>query len=84
MRAAARIVDIEVSILEKMMKVPSQKRIYRDLDSGIISGVCAGVARYFDIDAVWVRAAAVAGLFIATPITLVAYIAAVILLPRLV
>ena len=66
------------------MKVPSQKRIYRDLDSGIISGVCAGVARYFDIDAVWVRAAAVAGLFIATPITLVAYIAAVILLPRLV
>ena len=65
------------------MKVPSQKRIYRDLDSGIISGVCAGVARYFDIDAVWVRAAAVAGLFIATPITLVAYIAAVILLPRL-
>ena len=38
------------------MKVPSQKRIYRDLDSGIISGVCAGVARYFDIDAVWVDA----------------------------
>lgn len=66
------------------MKLPSQKRIYRDLDTGIISGVCAGVARYFDIDAVWVRAAAVAGLFIATPITLVAYVAAVILLPRLV
>jgi len=41
-------------------------------------------ARIVDIEAVWVRAAAVAGLFIATPITLVAYIAAVILLPRLV
>jgi len=67
------------------MKVPTQKRIYRDLDAGIISGVCAGVARYFDIDdAVWVRAAAVLGLFMATPITLVAYVAAVILLPRLV
>ena len=66
------------------MKVPTQKRIYRDLDAGIISKVCASVARYFDIDAVWVRAAAVLGLFMATPITLVAYVAAVILLPRLV
>lgn len=36
------------------MKLSSQKRIYRDFDSGVISGVCAGVARYFDIDAVWV------------------------------
>jgi phage shock protein PspC (stress-responsive transcriptional regulator) len=66
------------------MKIPSQTRMYRDLDSGVISGVCAGVARYFDIDAVWVRAAAVVSLFVATPITIVAYIAAVILLPRMV
>ncbi|BFT31429.1 hypothetical protein D210916BOD24_26050 [Alteromonas sp. D210916BOD_24] len=65
------------------MKISSQKRMYRDLDSGVISGVCAGVARYFDIDAVWVRAAAVVGLFVATPVTLLAYIAAVILLPRM-
>lgn len=66
------------------MKMPTQKRIYRDLESGMISGVCAGLARYFDVDAVWVRAAAIVSLFVATPITLLAYIAAVILLPRLV
>ncbi len=65
------------------MKLSSQKRMYRDLDSGVISGVCAGVARYFDIDAVWVRAAALVGLFVATPVTLLAYVAAVILLPRM-
>ncbi len=65
------------------MKLSSQKRMYRDLDSGVISGVCAGVARYFDIDAVWVRVAALVGLFVATPVTLLAYVAAVILLPRM-
>ncbi len=65
------------------MKIPTQKRMYRDLDSGVISGVCAGVARYFDIDAVWVRVAAMVSLIIATPVTLVAYIAAVILIPRM-
>ena len=66
------------------MKMPTQKRIYRDLESGMISGVCAGLARYFDVDAVWVRAVAIVSLFVATPITLLAYVAAVILLPRLV
>ena len=65
------------------MKLSSQKRIYRDLDSGVISGVCAGVARYFDIDAVWVRGAAVAALVFMPIIILLAYFAAVILLPRL-
>ena len=65
------------------MKLSSQKRIYRDLDSGVISGVCAGVARYFDIDAVWVRGGAVAALIFMPAITLLAYFAAVILLPRL-
>jgi phage shock protein C len=65
------------------MKLSSQKRIYRDFDSGVISGVCAGVARYFDIDAVWVRGGAVAALIFMPAITLLAYFAAVIVLPRL-
>lgn len=32
------------------MKMPTEKRIYRDLDAAVISGVCAGVARYLDVD----------------------------------
>jgi phage shock protein C len=66
------------------MKMPSQKRIYRDLDSAIISGVCAGVARYMEVDTIWVRAAAAAALIFVPFIALVAYFAAVILLPRIV
>lgn len=65
------------------MKMPSQKRIYRDLDAAIISGVCAGVARYMEVDTIWVRAAAAAGLIFMPFIALVAYFAAVILLPRI-
>jgi len=68
---------------EIIMKMSSQKRIYRDLDSAVVSGVCAGLAKYFDVDAVWVRAAAVAGLFLAPVVVLAAYVAAVVLLPRL-
>ena len=40
------------------MKMPTEKRIYRDLDAAVISGVCAGVARYLDVDTLWVRVAA--------------------------
>ncbi len=32
-----------------------KKRLYRDIDEGIISGVSAGLAKYFDIDPVIVR-----------------------------
>lgn len=31
------------------------RRFYRDMESAKLGGVCAGVARYFDIDPVWVR-----------------------------
>ncbi|MEG3767006.1 PspC domain-containing protein [Alteromonas sp. 14N.309.X.WAT.G.H12] len=65
------------------MNLPdSDKKIYRDLDNGMISGVCAGVANYFSVEAVWVRGAAIFGLiFLSVPV-LLAYVAAVVLLPR--
>lgn len=31
------------------------RRLYRDMESAKLGGVCAGVASYFDIDPVWVR-----------------------------
>ncbi len=31
------------------------RRLYRDMESAKLGGVCAGVARYFDIDPVWIR-----------------------------
>lgn len=31
------------------------RRLYRDADNARLGGVCAGLGRYFDIDATWVR-----------------------------
>lgn len=64
------------------MKIPAQKRIYRDVNNGVIAGVCAGVARYLEIDAVWIRVAALVAAFMLPGIAVLAYVAAVFLLPR--
>ena len=65
-----------------MKTIYDNDRVTRDLSRAVISGVCAGVARYFKVDPVWVRAGAVLGLVFVPMITLPAYIAAVVLLPR--
>jgi phage shock protein PspC (stress-responsive transcriptional regulator) len=31
------------------------RRLFRDPDDHLVGGVCAGIANYFDINAVWVR-----------------------------
>lgn len=59
-----------------------QQRLYRLPHRGIISGVCAGIANYLNTDPLWVRLAAAAGLIFIPGITFLAYIAAVLLLPR--
>ncbi|WP_189407425.1 PspC domain-containing protein [Alteromonas halophila] len=64
------------------MKMPGNKRIYRDTNDAVIAGVCAGTARYLGVDSVWVRAGAVIAAFMLPGITLLAYLAAVFLLPR--
>ena len=33
------------------------RRLYRDLESAKLGGVCAGLAKYFGVDAVWIRLA---------------------------
>ena len=33
------------------------RRLYRDMENAKLGGVCSGVARYFDIDPVWIRLA---------------------------
>lgn len=65
------------------MKLPeNDKRIYRDTSNSMISGVCAGIANYLSVDTIWVRVAAVAGLFMFHMPVLIAYLAATFLLPR--
>ncbi len=40
---------------EPQHEVRIPRRLYRDLENAKLGGVCAGLARYFNIDAVWVR-----------------------------
>lgn len=65
------------------MKLPgSNERLYRRHHNSVISGVCAGIAQYLSVDPLWVRGAALITLFMMPAVTMIAYIAAVVLLPR--
>jgi len=43
-----------------------KKKLYRDEERKVIAGVCAGIAAYFDIDIVWIRA--LFGILLFTPL----------------
>src|SRR5205823_13052637 len=57
------------------------RRLYRSRGGRVIGGVCAGIARYFNIDPVLVRVGAVALAFLGGAGVL-AYLAAVLLIPN--
>ncbi len=61
---------------------PNPHRLYRNKRDGVIAGVCAGLADYFNMDTVIVRIAAILLLIFFTPFTIVAYIVAAIVMPR--
>lgn len=54
--------------------------LYRDRDNGMIFGVCAGIAHYFDINVVAARLGAVIGLLVAFVPTAIIYVLATLLL----
>ncbi|MBA3564205.1 MAG: PspC domain-containing protein [Gammaproteobacteria bacterium] len=56
------------------------KRLYRDQENGLLMGVCAGIADYFEWPVIAVRVAAVALLFFWLVPMLVVYITAGLLL----
>jgi phage shock protein PspC (stress-responsive transcriptional regulator) len=57
-----------------------RKRLTRSREDRVIAGVCGGLARYFDVDPVFVRIAAVAVAFIGGA-GLLLYLAALLLMP---
>lgn len=59
----------------------SPNRLYRDRRRGKLLGVCAGIADYFGFNRTVVRLAAVFGLVLFTVPTVIAYIAAGLLVP---
>jgi len=59
---------------------PQPKRLYRSRDR-VIAGVCSGIGRYFNVDPIVVRIVALVGLLLGGA-SLVAYVAALILVPN--
>ncbi len=57
-----------------------KKKLYKDKENAMISGVCAGISDYFDFDVSLVRIVAVILAF-GSAFGIVAYIAAAIVLP---
>lgn len=60
----------------------SPSRLYREPQTGVLFGVCSGIAGYFGINPWIIRALAVMGLIMFTPPTAIAYILMAMLLPR--
>ena len=58
------------------------KKLYRSSDNKIIAGVCAGLAKYLDVDPVVVRLVWVIATLISMGLGVLAYIAAWIIIPE--
>jgi phage shock protein PspC (stress-responsive transcriptional regulator) len=59
---------------------PAPRRLLRTRDDRVVGGVCSGLARYFNVDPLIVRIAAVALIFVGG-FALIAYLAALLLVP---
>ena len=61
---------------------PNPHRLYKNKRDGVIAGVCAGLADYFNIDTALVRIGAILLLFFFAPFTVIGYIVAAIVMPQ--
>ena len=59
----------------------SEHRLYRDADRAVLGGVCAGLAGYFGLNLKVTRFLAIVAFLMAMPFAIVAYLAAVCLIP---
>jgi phage shock protein C len=61
---------------------PNPRRLYRDVENGMVAGVCAGIADYFGFSVRGFRLLTVVSCFFALPAIFIGYVAAAFLLPR--
>ena len=59
----------------------SHRRFARDVDRACLGGVCAGFANYFGVNLRVTRILVIIAFFVAMPITILVYIAIVLLVP---
>ena len=61
---------------------PNPRRLYRDVENGMLAGVCAGIADYFGFSVKGLRLVVFLSCAFALPGIVIAYVVAVFLLPR--
>jgi phage shock protein C len=54
----------------------SSERLRLDRTNGMLLGVCAGLARYFGVDALWVRVGAIVAAVVLTKLAVAVYVIA--------
>ncbi len=59
----------------------NRKKLTRDLSDKWLAGVCSGIARYFDIDPLWVRLLCIVLFFAGAVYTAIIYILLALMLP---
>lgn len=59
----------------------ADRRFYRSADRAVLGGVCAGMAEYFGFNLRVLRFMAIIAFIVAMPFSVVAYLAAVLLIP---
>lgn len=67
---------------ETIYSVRPNTGLYRDVRRKVFTGVCAGIARHFDVKPIWIRIGFVIAFVFAAPLPLVVYIIATFLMPR--
>ena len=58
-----------------------RRRVFRDPDDKVVGGVCSGIANYFDIDPIWLRAAFAISFFVFGS-GLLLYIILMVIIPK--
>lgn len=56
-----------------MSKFRGERKLYRNRQRGVVGGVCAGIADYFEIDPVLVRILFIVSLFMTLQVAFIAY-----------
>lgn len=75
-------VFVVVEVKRGVIAIPSGRPLYRSVDDRVLGGVCGGLASYFAIDSVVVRAVAVVLLLAATLVMAGVYLVAWVTVPK--
>lgn len=57
-------------------------RLYRLTDGAMLAGVCNGLAAYLGLDVTWVRLAVAALIFLSAGTVIIAYLVAIVIIPK--